>query len=438
MSLKKMIPVCMLLIMVFGCRKSTSPDNSPPHKPHDPSPLDGAIDQPVNGDLRWIGGDPDGDPVTYDVYFGSDASPALIESNVTTPEYDPGMLDTFTTYYWRIISKDIHGVAIQGNLWQFKTGNSPPYIPGNPDPPDSSVDQSEVSTLHWSGGDPDGDTLIYYIYFGTASPPPWILSIDSAGYDPGVLAYLTTYYWKIVARDKHNTVIEGPLWSFTTWDSLPHPQNVDLSSDAEGDGVVLSWDQVGGIDGYEVTTPEYDTIILSPGETSYTDDAPSETGTYTICTFRDFEKSPLVAVSNAPFIGSFSVVLYVWSDPDQPAGFGWNPVIGEGSIYDCIDENRDSVDFYLNDSTAIFDFTSGDQSPYLGNKTTGVFDMGMDDFFEAPGGGYVSSVLVQDTDYYAMQVEGDYYAKVRVSNVSPGISAMIWFEFQKIQHLRIF
>jgi hypothetical protein len=143
-------------------------------------------------------------------------------------------------------------------------------------------------------------------------------------------------------------------------------------------------------------------------------------------------------VSSKPYVSGFNVVLYVWSDPVQPAGFGWDPAIGSGSVYDCIDENKDSVDFYLNDSTAVFDFTSADQSPYMGNKTTGILLMGPTNFFEAPATGYISSISAQALYYYAMKVEGDYYAKLQVLSVVPGVSASFTFEFQKVQGLRIF
>lgn len=429
---------CCLIVLCVGCRRTTGPDNRAPYKPHNPEPLDGSVDQPVNGDLRWEGGDPDGDPVMYNVYFGTDASPQLVLSNVSIPGYEPGLLDTFTTYYWKITARDTNGSESEGDLWQFTTGNSPPFVPANPDPPDGSMDQSILLTASWTGGDPDGDTLSYYVYFGLSSPPQWVLTTDSAFYDPGVLSYFSTYYWKVVARDKHNNVAEGPIWSFTTWDTLPLPQNVIITSDTEGDGVILFWDQASSVDGYEVITPDRDTIILDYGETSYTDDSPSETGSYSICTFRGSEKSAPVNVSSAPFIGTFTVLLFVWSDPVQPAGFGWYPPLGNGSVYDCIDANKDSVDFYLNDSTAVFDFTSGDEPPYSGNKRTGILYMGFENFFEAPVGGYVNSDLVQGDGYYAMQVEGDYYGKIHVLTVVPGVSASFSFEFQKIQHVRIF
>lgn len=430
--------VCCFLLLLFGCNKSTGPENRAPYKPHDPDPLDGSVEQPVNDELRWSGGDPDGDPVSYKVYFGTDPDPSLAAGNVSGTQYDPGLLDTFTTYHWRIVARDTYGIEVAGNTWKFTTGNNPPFVPGNPDPPDSAVDQSILSTLRWTGGDPDGDTLVYYVYFGLAAPPPWVVTVDSAGFDPGVLAYDTTYYWKVVARDNHNNLVESPVWSFMTWDTLPIPQNVGIVSDAEGDGVVVSWDQINTVDGYEIITPGGDTIILNYDETSYADETPSETGAYSVCTFRGLEKSQKETVSSTPFIGTFPVVLYVWSDPVQPAGFGWYPAVGNGAVFDCVDENKDSVDFYLNDSTAVFDLTSCDQLPYLGNKSTGIFYMGTANFFEAPVAGYISSIIAQEGSYYAIQVEGDYYSKVHILSVVTGVSVTFYFEFQKIQHLRIF
>ncbi len=435
---KRSIPVLALMLLLFGCSRSTEPDSSAPYKPHNPVPLDASVDQPVNDLLEWAGGDADGDPVTYDVYFGIAPAPPLVEDDCALTEYYPGLLDTFTTYYWKIVARDAHGVETAGSEWHFTTGNNPPFVPGDPFPPDSAVDQSIIQTVHWISGDPDGDALRSYVYFGTETAPPWVSTMDSSSYDPGALAYSTTYYWKVVVRDPHNNVVESPLWSFTTGDTLPILQNVKLSSDTEGDGVVLSWDQAFGIDGYQVITVAGDTFTLNDDEISYTDDAPLETGDYTVYTFRGSEMGSPVTVSSRPFISAFNSVLYVWSDPVEPAGFGWDPVVGNGTLYDCIDVNKDSVDFYLNDSTAVFDFTSGDEPPYLGNKSTGILDRGSINFYEAPAVGYAHSVNIQEHCYYALQVEGDYYAKVYVLSVASGLSATFSYEFQKIKHLRIF
>ena len=53
--------------------------NQPPTQPGNPSPAEGANNQPVNTHLSWSAcSDPDNDPVTYDVYFGPDPDPPLV------------------------------------------------------------------------------------------------------------------------------------------------------------------------------------------------------------------------------------------------------------------------------------------------------------------------------------------------------------------------
>lgn len=67
-------------------------------------------------------------------------------------------------------------------------------------------------------GDPDsGDSVRYDVYFGmTLSPPLVSESQPTASYDPGILEYETTYYWRIVSWDSHHAYTSGNLWSFTT------------------------------------------------------------------------------------------------------------------------------------------------------------------------------------------------------------------------------
>jgi hypothetical protein len=195
--------------------------NNPPYTPSNPSPADGAINVELTADLGWTGGDPDGDPVTYDVYFGTTSPPPKVSSNQSATMYDPGTLTYATTYYWRIVAWDSHGASTAGPIWHFLTiseGNNPPNTPKNPSPANGATSIDLNIVLGWTGGDPDtGDTVTYDVYFGSTSTPPKLISNQTGtSYQPAPLNANTTYYWKIISWDNHHASTTGPLWSFTT------------------------------------------------------------------------------------------------------------------------------------------------------------------------------------------------------------------------------
>ena len=99
----------------------TTRDNSPPYTPSEPSPSDGAINVSIDSDLSWNGGDPDGDPVTYDVYFGTTTPPPQAATGLNDTIYNPGLLDYGTKYYWKIIVWDDQNAFTQGPIWEFTT-----------------------------------------------------------------------------------------------------------------------------------------------------------------------------------------------------------------------------------------------------------------------------------------------------------------------------
>lgn len=201
---------------------TTAPEpNQPPYPPSDPSPTNGAVDVSIHADLSWSGGDPDGDPVTYTVFFGTSSSPSPVAHNISQTTYDPGTLSYNTLYYWRIVAYDNQGASTTGLVWHFTTGeqpNQPPYIPTNPEPANGSTEVSINILLSWIGGDPDpDDTVTYDVYFGTVTPPPKLIANQTnQHYNPGTLTYDTTYYWKIVSWDTHDASTSGPLWHFRT------------------------------------------------------------------------------------------------------------------------------------------------------------------------------------------------------------------------------
>lgn len=80
--------------------------------------------------LRWSCSDPEGDPLTYDVYFGTDSISPPYVATVPDTFYQPGeRLDWSTTYYWYIVAKDdptwrdpnLQSKSSSGPLWHFTT-----------------------------------------------------------------------------------------------------------------------------------------------------------------------------------------------------------------------------------------------------------------------------------------------------------------------------
>ena len=118
--------------------------NLPPNSPSNPDPENGSTDVNVDANLSWNCSDPEGDDLTYDVYFeANDPTPdELVSENQTGTTYDPGTMEYSTHYYWRIIAKDNHSASTWGPVWHFTTEKA--HIP----------DLECNGTLSWSGVKP--------------------------------------------------------------------------------------------------------------------------------------------------------------------------------------------------------------------------------------------------------------------------------------------
>ncbi len=213
-------------------------DNDPPYPPDDLNPLDGSTDVSINTDLSWTGGDPDGDVVVYDVYFGTDQQmdPEDLKSeSQSSTSFDPGSLEYNTYYYWQIIARDTHDEETSSEVFSFKTGdddNNPPYMPDDLSPVDDAVGVSTDKILSWTGGDPDGDSVVYDVYLDTDENLGLNdrVSIDQTGtiFDYGGFEENTEYFWKIVATDEHGESSETGVYSFTTFGSVGKDFSIEI------------------------------------------------------------------------------------------------------------------------------------------------------------------------------------------------------------------
>ena len=117
------LPTLFLLSVIFTLWSCAAPpiSNHPPVTPSNPSPANYATNVPINVTLSWSCSDPDGDSLTYDIYFGTSSNLSLVKSGHTSNTYDPGTLQYNTTYYWKIVAKDGRGEETEGPVWRFTT-----------------------------------------------------------------------------------------------------------------------------------------------------------------------------------------------------------------------------------------------------------------------------------------------------------------------------
>lgn len=89
---------------------------SAPGSPSSPSPATTATGININPTLSWTASG----AIRYDVYFGTAASPPLVNSNQTASTYTPTTLSPSTTYFWKIVAKNAGG-STTGSIWSFTT-----------------------------------------------------------------------------------------------------------------------------------------------------------------------------------------------------------------------------------------------------------------------------------------------------------------------------
>jgi len=198
----------------------------PPKTAYYPGPANGAEQVETDVQLSWTGGF---GAKLHTVYFGdnfdevSNAAGGLPQGVATyTP---PGPLKMAKTYYWRVDEFDAID-TYKGDVWSFTTEGAV----GDPNPSNGAVDVKQTQVLTWS---PNVFAASHEVYFGseedavknadTGSPEyKGTRALGSETYDPGMLEWNSTYYWRIdeVNNTNPDSPWIGPLWSFTTADFL--------------------------------------------------------------------------------------------------------------------------------------------------------------------------------------------------------------------------
>ena len=184
----------------------------PPKTAYFPDPVDNAESVEPDAKLRWT---PGFGAKLHTVYFGDnfdDVSNAAGGLPQGTTSYDPGTLEMAKTYYWRVDEFDVLATH-KGDVWSFTTEGAVAAV----NPANGAVDATQTPVLTWT----PGFGASHEIYFGTDAASLELNgsgNLGSESYEPGLLEWNTTYYWRVdeVNNTNADSPWTGPLWNFTT------------------------------------------------------------------------------------------------------------------------------------------------------------------------------------------------------------------------------
>ncbi|HEC03559.1 MAG TPA: LamG domain-containing protein [Phycisphaerales bacterium] len=227
----------------------------PPRTAYSPDPPDGAEFVDLDATFTWTGGFR---AKLHTAYIGNsfdEVSNAAGGAPLASNSFSPGPLEPEKVYYWRIDESD-PPFTYKGDVWSFTT----PGAVGNPQPANGAVDVQMIETLSWTAAD---SATSHELYFGadadavrnaTTTSPEYIgpRALGAESYDPGGLAWDSSYAWRVDEVYPDGTV-KGLVWTFATADFIlvddfESYNDID-PPDPNSNTIYSSW-----IDGYEIPT----------------------------------------------------------------------------------------------------------------------------------------------------------------------------------------
>lgn len=269
----------------------------PPTTPANPIPENNAEEVEPAPFLEWSpSSDPLGEPIVYHVSLGLiPTNLNRIASSVTaTGTAVPEPLQNETDYYWRVEAVNTRGESVLSAIWKFSVAEgAPPDKPIllTPENGENGVDLDTLFT--WSSAAEEalsvrtGD-LYYDLYLGTLAEPSTVVRSNlqtTAATLSDLLAYETTYFWKVAAKPSARSIAVSDIFSFTTKskeESLPGDfekltplngmTNVDLDEP-------LTWSESENADYYDVYfgIGATQTVVASTTDMEYAPELEEET-----------------------------------------------------------------------------------------------------------------------------------------------------------------
>jgi hypothetical protein len=109
--------------------------------------------------------------------------------------------------------------ASGGAVYVTAGQNWAPNTPSSPSPAHQALGVNLPLTLSWTGGDPDGDAVVYRVYGHAATwvtSTLWYSGTDTSCAPASLLTSGITYTWRVEAADPWGGATSGPSWELTT------------------------------------------------------------------------------------------------------------------------------------------------------------------------------------------------------------------------------
>lgn len=193
-----------------------------PNKPELIFPANEAVDIETSIKLKWSSSATlEGDLVTYDVFYSkTNEFKSAQKINLVATDFDVTDLEGNTTYYWKVIANNSSSIAVESDVFSFKTKPAVQNAPELVLPANNAIDIRTSVNFTWTAIDANGTGLTYDFYIGKKSE---LTDEDKEYSDIKELKHTvvglessTKYYWKVVVKDGLGNAVSSTTNMFTT------------------------------------------------------------------------------------------------------------------------------------------------------------------------------------------------------------------------------